>query len=57
MIGSDLQTIILLWELFNGSYLAPMVVALVFTFGFILHDALSKSNTVEKDRESLTGWY
>lgn len=50
MIGSDLQTIILLWELFNWSYLAPMVVALVFTFGFILHDALSKSNTVEEDR-------
>lgn len=53
MSGSDLQALNMLWNLFSGSIIGPFAAAMVFTLGFILKDALIKSNGTEDQRESV----
>ncbi|GEM_PF-3783353 len=53
MSGSDLQALILLWNLFSGSIIGPFVTAMLFTLGFILHDALAESTEDAGQSESI----
>ncbi len=55
MSGSDLQALKMLWDLFSGSIIGPFVAAMLFTLGFILHDALAETTADEEQSESILG--
>ncbi|MEN6466224.1 MAG: hypothetical protein ABFD62_13695 [Syntrophaceae bacterium] len=48
-----MQALILLWNLFSGSIIGPFVTAMLFTLGFILHDALAESTEDAGQSESI----